>query len=70
MKKTLNVVETNLEEIKKMWAIPSTPIHWKKSERFFIRCNSKGQIKWEIAPVYTEKELKQRGNFNILLDEQ
>lgn len=52
--KTLNVVKTNPGELAKKWGFyPSLP------NELYIRCNQKGVINWEIAPVYTWKEIQQ-----------
>ena len=32
----------------------------------YIRCNKKGKINWDKAPVYTEEELIVRNNVKII----
>ena len=60
-RKTLNVIETCESEITTMWGNPPLLRH-----KLFVRCNAKGEIDWEIAPVYKESELLRRGSYNIL----
>lgn len=64
-KRKLNVRYTSNEELTKKWGInPRFP----KKDGLFVRCNSKGFVNWEKAPVYRLKELLERGNVNIIID--
>ena len=60
--KKLNVRKTSISEVRKMWGIPAV----FESNELYIRCNSKGDVRWDIAPVYTGEELIQRDNVTIL----
>jgi len=62
-KKTLNVKKKSKKEIQEKW---ETTLMYNLPNTLYIRCNSKGEINWEIAPVYTINELEKRGNYNIL----
>ncbi|MBS1535331.1 MAG: hypothetical protein JST78_09655 [Bacteroidetes bacterium] len=58
--RTLNVKKTSVTEIAKEWGDTSLiPLHWTKVE-IYIRCNAKGVVNWEIAPVYVASELFNR----------
>lgn len=59
--KTLNVKLTNNEELTQKWKM-ITPF----KGILFIRCNSKGVINWDKAPVYNLDELLKRGDVNII----
>lgn len=63
MAKTLNVKRTNNLELAKEWGFDFNP---SLSGELFIRCNAKGIINWEVAPVYNLNELLKRGNVNIV----
>ena len=64
--KTLNVKHTNMTEIVREWGFSPVPIPGWDGGPLFIRCNAKGEINWDKAPVYTYKELIIRNNVNIL----
>lgn len=63
VKRKLNVIQTTVEEIRSKWDCP-LPTVWKNP--LFIRSNSKGEVNWEKAPIYQEKELIDRGNYTII----
>lgn len=51
--KTLNVIKTSRFELFKKWGfMPSI------GGELFIRCNSKAEINWDKAPVYTWREIQ------------
>jgi hypothetical protein len=62
--RTLNVKKTTKKEVMSEWGF--APL--KRSDILFVRCNSKGEIKWDIAPIYEPIELLERGNYNIISD--
>jgi len=64
--KILNVKSTNKEEIEEVWQLP-LPENLNNKE-LFIRCDSKGSVNWESAPVYTKEELEERGNYQIIIN--
>ena len=52
--KTLNVIKTNLSELTEHWGFrPSI------GGELFIRCNAKGEVNWDKAPVYKWSEIQQ-----------
>lgn len=55
--KTLNVVKTNLDELEEHWGF--YPGLLNPSVERFIRCNRKGQINWDKAPVYSWAEIQE-----------
>lgn len=64
--KLLNVVPITVQELANKWNSPH--VTWSPSftkEPIFIRSNSKGEINWDKAPVYTRSELKNR-NVQVL----
>ena len=62
MKRTLNVKRTSRAELKKMWGFPMA--HAMK-DPLFIRCNAKGEVNWDKAPVYSQDEISEREKVNI-----
>lgn len=65
--KKLNVRKTSAEELNKKWGFfPPRP--WVGRD-LFIRCNRKGNVNWDVAPVYTSEELITRNNVSILNSE-
>lgn len=58
----LNVKEVTKLKLMRMWNMP-VPKRW--DDNLYIRCNGKGEVNWEKAPVYHLKELKERGNYLI-----
>lgn len=70
--RTLNVKLTTLKEVTKKWGF--TPALFPKETfgdllypTLFIRCNAKGHINWDKAPVYTSISLKEMSNYKIQL---
>ena len=60
-KKTLNVKRTTNAELSGKWGFnPSL------RGKLFIRCNSKGIVNWDKAPVYNADELIDREKVNII----
>lgn len=61
--KTLNVKPTSNAEL-------SSPDKWGFNPslrgKLFIRCNSKGVVNWDKAPVYNADELFGRENVKII----
>lgn len=64
--KLLNVKKTVREEIEEVWQLPCPNVWFNKE--LFIRCNSKGIVDWENAPVYTKDELELRGDYQIIIN--
>lgn len=62
--KTLNVKRTNRDEISKQWGFE---YYGSTVEPLFIRCNAKGAVNWEVAPIYRLSQLIKRGKYNIIL---
>jgi uncharacterized protein YhdP len=56
MSKTLNVKRVTIEELTEKWGF-CPPI---KDSVVFIRCDAKGNVNWDKAPVYMQSELKGR----------
>jgi hypothetical protein len=67
-KKLLNVRKTSVKEVAKMWEIDCSmiPLKLVMSSEVYVRCNSKGFINWEVAPVYTKDELEKKPNYQII----
>lgn len=63
--KNLNVVQTCFSEITKKWDV-SIPLTYRYKE-LFVRCNAKGVVNWDKAPVYTRQELDLRGNYSVII---
>ena len=61
--KTLNVKPTTINELVKQWGF--VPPLLAKAP-LYIRCNVKGVINWDKAPVYGAEELVGRNNVNII----
>ena len=61
MSRTLHVRKTSREEVEKKWNI-TLP----RGDYDFVRCNSKGQVNWDAAPVYSAKELVGRDRVVVL----
>lgn len=62
-KRVLNVKETTKKEVQQKWGTP-LPLLWP--DTLYIRCNTKGIVNWEIAPVFRPEELIKRGNYNVI----
>jgi hypothetical protein len=61
--KKLNVLKVTKAKVMEKWGV-GLPLIWPCP--VYIRCNSKGEVNWEKAPVYQESELIVRGNYQIL----
>jgi len=61
--KTLNVKKKSKKEVQEKW---ETTLMYNLPNTLYIRCNGKGEINWEKAPVYTIQELEKRGDYKIL----
>jgi hypothetical protein len=55
----LYVKQTNNIELAEKWGFDFSPSF---RGELFIRCNVKGEINWDKAPVYRLEELFKRGN--------
>lgn len=62
-KKTLNVKRTTNSEIAANWELDFNP---SLKGELFVRCNAKGEINWEKAPIYRLEELLKRGDVNLI----
>lgn len=63
--KLLNVIQVSQKEIEENWET-ELPLSFFNRE-LFIRCNSKGKVNWEVAPIYTKHELEKRGDYQIII---
>ena len=66
--KTLNVKRTSLTELRLRWGDAANILVIRP---YWIRCNAKGAVKWNTAPIYTMRELReiaQRRPVNIISD--
>ena len=59
----LNLKKTTLGELKEKWGFK--PLGYSQ-QKLFIRCNAKGDINCEVAPVYRAEELVGRDNVKVL----
>lgn len=62
MKRTLNVVKTDIRFVYKKWGISGfiTVLDILKYSSCFIRCDKNGKVNWDKAPMYSEKEIIDR----------
>jgi hypothetical protein len=58
----LNVLQVTKALVLEKWGY-GLPLIWPCP--VYIRCNSKGEVNWEKAPVYQKVELDMRGNYEI-----
>lgn len=63
--KNLNVKSVSPKEVAKQWKVNESML--PQTKELFIRCNSKGEVNWEVAPIYRKEELEERGNYTILI---
>ncbi len=61
-KKKLNVKRITKKELEEKWEMKLPLL---KQDVVFIRCNAKGEVNWEKAPIYSAEELLLRGNYGI-----
>ena len=62
-RKIINVKKVTKKEVAECWNI-ELPFKW--SDILYIRCNVKGDINWDKAPIYQPQELIERGNYNVI----
>jgi hypothetical protein len=62
--KTLNVIRTTANELATNWGVPIGIVN--SLEHLYIRCNAKGIVNWDVAPMYKHSELIKRGSYNVL----
>lgn len=60
--RTLNVKKVTKTDLSNKWQLP-LPKGW--GYLLYIRCNKKGEVNWDKAPVYTPVELIERGNYKV-----
>lgn len=61
--KTLHVKPTNLRELSAHnWSTCLLSL----SNKYYIRCNAKGEVNWDKAPLYKAEELILRNNVKII----
>jgi len=58
----LNVLKVTKAKVLEKWGF-GLPFIWPCP--VFIRCDSKGKVNWEKAPICQKIELEQRGNYQI-----
>jgi hypothetical protein len=70
--KTLNVKKTTRQELWHNWGFDplisntTSPLMQSMLKgEVYIRCNSKGQVNWDKAPLYHKAELDNRGKVKI-----
>lgn len=61
--RTLNVKKTNKLEIQLMWGLPLPNVY---PFLMYVRCNAKGEINWDKAPIFKPEELVKRNNVKII----
>lgn len=61
--KLLNVIQTSKNEVERKWGT-QLPILYPNT--LYIRCNSKGIVNWNIAPIFRTEELKIRGKYKVI----
>jgi len=62
-RKIINVKKVTKKEVAEFWNI-NLPTKWP--DILYIRCNAKGDVNWDKAPVYPPHELIERGNYNVI----
>ena len=62
-KRTLYVKKVTPVELRGKWGIDTLPSNYL-NKPIFIRCNSKGEVKWDKALVYHIGELRSQKNQN------
>ena len=62
-KRILNVKKVTKRELQTNWEV-TLPAHWPSI--LFVRCNSKGEVKWDSTLAYQPTELVLRGNYKII----
>lgn len=61
MAKTIHVKATTNAELTEKWGFDVLI-----GKNLYIRCNSKGDVNWDKAPVYTALEIYGRPHFKII----
>lgn len=62
-KKTLNVKKVTKKEVAEFW---NTELPFKWPDILYIRCDAKGSVNWDKAPIYLPNELIGRGNYKVI----
>jgi hypothetical protein len=62
-RKIINVKKVTKKEVAEFWNI-NLPTKWP--DILYIRCNAKGDVNWDKAPVYPPEKLIERGNYNVI----
>lgn len=66
MAKRLNIKKTTPKElVANGWFIETIPFIWRFTP-IYIRCNAKGKVNWDVAPVYPYTELIERDNVKVI----
>lgn len=60
--RTLNVKKVSKSEVEQKWGY-QLPIMWGNT--LYMRCNAKGEVNWDKAPIYQAFELVERGNYVV-----
>lgn len=60
--RTLNIKLTTKKEVQEKW---NTLLPFKWPETLYIRCNAKGDVNWDAAPVFQPQEIIERGNYKV-----
>ena len=60
--RTLNVKATTKYEVEKKWGFT---LPWMLSKELYIRCNAKGEVNWDKAPIISAEKLVKRGNYKV-----
>lgn len=58
--RTLNVVKTTIRTVCQKWNITLTARLLITYNVCYIRCDKTGNVNWDKAPIYSEKELIDR----------
>ena len=61
--KKLHVKKTTISEVSTKWGINASCLIGKS---FYVRCNSKGIVNWDVAPIFSADELIERDKVIIL----
>lgn len=59
--KTLNVKPVTSMQVTEKWKIPMPFVGVR-----YIRCNAKGEVNWDKAPLFTAEELIERNDVKII----
>jgi hypothetical protein len=53
--RAMTVMKTSYDELTEEWG--KEPVIFNRTQELFIRCNNKGEVNWDKAPVYTWPEI-------------